>query len=201
MIVYRENEQNQRIIEFFNNLNRSLFIDNENKDLAHYDRALPIGFGQTISQPSLVLEMTIQLDLNKECRVLEIGTGSGYQTVFLAEFAAEVYTIERIEELSNKAREKLNKLAYKNVFFKIGDGSKGWQEFSPYDRIITTAAAGRLPGNLLAQLKAGGKMIAPVGERGYQELLLIQKDEFSRIEQKSLGQVRFVEFRGEYGWD
>lgn len=199
-MVYRENKQSQRIIQFYNHLDRSQFIDNENRDLAHYDRALSIGFGQTISQPSLVLEMTIQLDLNKECKVLEIGTGSGYQTVFLAEFADKVFTIDRIAELSDKAREKLKKLGYDNIFFKIGDGSRGWQEFSPYDRIITTAAAARVPDLLLDQLKPGGKMIAPVGERTCQELFLIQKDEFSQIEQKSLGQVRFVEFKGEYGW-
>jgi len=198
--VNRKKQQNHTIIDYFNNLNRSLFMDNENREFANCDRALPIGFGQTISQPSLVLEMTIQLDLNKKCRVLEIGTGSGYQTAFLAEFAAEVYTVELIKELSIKAQEKLNRLGYDNIFFKIADGSQGWQEFSPYDRIITTAAAARVPQFLLEQLKPGGKMIAPVGERGLQELLLIHKDEFSHVKQKSLGQVSFVEFKGEYGW-
>ncbi len=193
--------QNQKIVNFFNKLDRSFFIDNEFKCLAHCDRPLPIGFGQTISQPSLVLYMTIELDLDRKHKVLEIGTGSGYQTVFLAEFAGEVFTVELIEELSRKAQEKLTKLGYNNIRFKIADGSKGWEEFAPYDRIMVTAGAGKMPKALLFQLKPGGKMVVPVGHKGEQELVLIEKKENGDIREKSLGPVAFVEFRGTYGWD
>ncbi|MBM7856147.1 protein-L-isoaspartate(D-aspartate) O-methyltransferase [Desulfohalotomaculum tongense] len=188
------------IYEFYRNLDRGLFIDNEYKKYAHYDQALPIGFEQTISQPSLVIEMTMMLDLNKRCRVLEIGTGSGYQTAFLAQFAGEVFTIERIAELSKKAQKRLSKLGYKNIKFKVGDGSKGWEEHSPYDRIIVTAGAGNIPGELVNQLKLGGKMVIPAGKEELQELLLVIKDENGNIKTESLGPVRFVELKGKYGW-
>lgn len=194
-------ETGQRIIHFFNNLDRSFFIDNENSSLAHQDRALPIGYGQTISQPSLVLEMTLQLDLNDQCRVLEIGTGSGYQTVLLAQFSREVYTVERIGQLSLKAQKRIEQLGYENVFFLIRDGSQGWPEYQPYDRIIVTAAAGRLPIPLIEQLACNGKMVIPVGPPGSQELLLVEKSEDDTVSCRSIGLVSFVEFRGSYGWD
>lgn len=190
----------EKIIGFFNKLDRSFFIDNEFKGLAHCDRPLPIGHGQTISQPSLVLYMTIELDLDPEHKVLEIGTGSGYQTAFLAEFAGEVFTVELVEELSRKAQEKLAQLSYNNVRFRIADGSEGWEEFAPYDRIIVTAGAGKMPEALLKQLKPGGRMLVPVGSRGGQELLLIIKDKRGNIKKESLGLVAFVEFKGDYGW-
>jgi len=191
----------QRIIHFFKNLDRSFFIDNENSHLAYQDRALPIGYDQTISQPSLVLEMTLQLDLNDYCRVLEIGTGSGYQTVLLAEFSSEVYTVERIPQLSLKAQKRIEQLAYKNVHFLIGDGSQGWPEHQPYDRIIVTAAAGRLPVVLIEQLASGGRMVIPVGPPGSQELLLVEKSADHTVSCRSIGLVSFVEFRGSYGWN
>ncbi|MEQ8174477.1 MAG: protein-L-isoaspartate(D-aspartate) O-methyltransferase [Syntrophomonadaceae bacterium] len=194
-------ETERKIIHFFNNLDRSFFIDNENRDLAQQDRALPIGYGQTISQPSLVLSMTLQLDLNDQCRVLEIGTGSGYQTVLLAEFSGEVYTVERIAQLSLKAQKRIEQMAYDNVHFLTGDGSQGWPEHQPYDRIIVTAAAGRLPGPLIVQLACGGKMVIPVGPPGNQELLLIEKLEDNTVSCYSIGLVSFVEFRGSYGWN
>jgi len=181
-------------------LDRSFFIDNEYKAYAHIDNALPIGHGQTISQPSLVYGMTMRLELDKELKVLEIGTGSGYQTAFLAEFAGEVYTVERIEDLSLKARQRLEALGYKNVFYKIGDGSKGWPEYQPYDRIIVTAAAARIPDPLLEQLKPGGKMIIPVGSRGMQNLMLISKNKNGKVNTETLEPVLFVELKGEYGW-
>lgn len=186
--------------DFYNQLDRSLFVDEELKKIAQVDRPLPIGFKQTISQPSLVLKMTIQLELDKSCRVLEIGTGSGYQTAMLAEFAEEVFTIERIEELSKKAEKRLSRLGYSNIRFRVDDGSKGWPESAPYDRIVTTAAAGSMPDKLLEQLKPGGIAIAPVGPKTYQELLKIRKDEDGNLTSVSLGGVRFVEMKGEYGW-
>lgn len=185
---------------FFNKLDRSFFIDNENKAYAHYDEALAIAYGQTISQPSLVLQMTVELDLNKDCKVLELGTGSGYQTAFLAEFAGTVYTVEKIADLSYRAQQKLTDLDYENIIFKIGDGSKGWIDHAPYDRIIVTAGASKIPEELIEQLGIGGKLIIPVGEQESQQLVLLEKDTESQIHKRSLGDVRFVEFKGEYGW-
>ncbi len=193
--------QDNKLYDFFHKLDRSFFIENENKQFAHNDEALPIGYEQTISQPSLVLEMTELLDVNKQCKVLEIGTGSGYQTAFLAELAREVYTVERIKELSWKAVERFMKLGYANVQFRIGDGSEGWEEFAPYDRIMVTAGAGEVPQALLEQLKPGGKMVIPVGVKGKQQLLLIRKDEGGKVTTKTMGMVKFVELKGEYGWN
>ena len=186
--------------QFFKKLDRSFFIDGGYKAFASMDRPLPIGFGQTISQPTLVLQMTRLLELNENCKVLEIGTGSGYQTAFLAEFAKEVYTVELIPELSARAKQKLDALGYTNIRFKTGDGSFGWTEYAPYDRIITTSAAGTIPEDLVNQLKCGGKMIAPVGPRGCQDLLLVTKNKNGKIETTSIEKVVFVEMRGKYGW-
>jgi len=190
-----------KLYEFFKKLDRSIFIDGEYKEYAHYDSALPIGHGQTISQPTLVYSMTAQLELDKDCRVLEIGTGSGYQTAFLAEFAKEVYTVERIEELSLRAQERLKALGYGNIRYKIGDGSEGWKEYAPFDRIIVTAAAGKIPDPLVEQLAPGGRMIIPVGNKGLQQLLLICKDDKGNVNTKHLENVIFVELKGKYGWD
>ena len=186
--------------EFFKSLDRSFFIDNEFKGCAGLDRALPIGYEQTISQPSLVLKMTEQLSLNENCKVLEIGTGSGYQTAFLAEFSKEVYSIERIEELGKKAREKLEKLAYNNIYYKIGDGSEGWPEYAPYDRIMVTAAAETVPDELIEQLAIGGIMIIPVGPEGSQRLQKITKSHDGQIKTETITYVVFVKMKGKYGW-
>ncbi|MDD2233807.1 MAG: protein-L-isoaspartate(D-aspartate) O-methyltransferase [Desulfitobacteriaceae bacterium] len=185
---------------FYQKLDRSFFIDNEYQECAYLDRPLPIGHGQTISQPSLVLEMTRILDLNKNCKVLEIGTGSGYQTVLLAEFSGTVYTVERIRELSEKAKEKLDILGYTNILYKVGDGSEGWSEQGPFDRIIVTAAAEIMPDELIIQLKPEGKMLIPLGPREMQELMFIQKDTAGKISSESLGKVVFVEMKGKYGF-
>ncbi|MHB1315511.1 MAG: protein-L-isoaspartate(D-aspartate) O-methyltransferase [Christensenellales bacterium] len=185
--------------ELFHKIDRSFFID-EYKELAAYDGPLPIGYGQTISQPTLVWKMTQELALDKNCSVLEVGTGSGYQTAFLAECARAVYTVELVPQLSKRAKDKLDYLGYKNIFYKIGDGSDGWEEYAPFDRIITTAAAERIPDKLIRQLKAGGMAIAPVGPQGYQDLLKITKDANGKIVSESLGKVTFVELKGEYGW-
>jgi protein-L-isoaspartate(D-aspartate) O-methyltransferase len=193
-------EKSQLIYDFFQTLNRSHFIDGKYKELAHYDSPLPIGFEQTISQPSLVLEMTLQLDLPIDGKVLEIGTGSGYQTAFLGQFCKEVFTVERIPELSERAQQKLQEIGYKNIKFRVGDGSEGWPEHAPYDRIIVTAAAAGIPEEVLRQLRVGGKMILPLGEKGIQQLVLLHKQETGRVQQKRLGEVRFVELKGKYGW-
>jgi protein-L-isoaspartate(D-aspartate) O-methyltransferase len=162
--------------------------------------ALTIGYGQTISQPSLVAEMSQLLCLDSSKTVLEIGTGSGYQTAILAHFSKCVYTIERIAELGHRARKRLDSLGYTNIFYLIGDGSSGWREHAPYDRIIVTAAAGRIPEELLEQLGEGGIMILPVGPRDLQELIKVPKNSDGEIQTQFIEYVRFVEMQGKYGW-
>lgn len=185
------------IIEYFQSLDRSFFMD-QFKDMAMVDAAFPIGYGQTISQPSLVLAMTIQLDIEPSSRILEIGTGSGYQTALLAKFASEVYTIERIQPLYERAMERLEELEFTNIRFKLDDGSYGWEEESPFDRIIVTASARQIPEELVEQLAVGGKMIIPVGGDDFQELLLITKDVMGDINIEHLTDVRFVRLVGKY---
>ena len=186
---------------YFLSLDRSLFLEGHYKKLAEMNSPLPIGFGQTISQPTLVLMMTYILDPNKDCRVLEIGTGSGYQTALLSAFSKEVITVERIAELSVKAKERLDEMGYKNIIFKVGDGSLGWEENAPYDRIMVTAAASKVPDELLYQLKKGGKMLIPIGPENLQELMLIRKNQDETVEMETVEWVRFVEMKGKYGWD
>lgn len=185
---------------FFRSLDRSFFVGEEMKRHAHLDEPLPIGFGQTISQPSLVLEMTRLLSPEKDSRVLEIGTGSGFQTALLAKMSGRVYTVERVPQLQEQARQRLEALGFSNIAYKAGDGSLGWPENGPYDRIMVTAAAGRLPEELTGQLAPGGRMVIPVGPRDLQELLLITKDEEGRVHKETVGMVRFVELKGRYGW-
>ena len=195
-------KKNEELYKFYKELDRSLFIDKQaSKPYAQCDCALAIECGQTISQPSLVYKMTEALDLEKTHRVLEIGTGSAYQTAFLSRFAGQVYTVERIAELARSAKKRLQSLGYNNILFKTGDGGEGWAEHAPFDRIIVTAAAGTIPKPLLSQLAPCGKMVLPVGARDRQELLLITKDASGCIVQESLGLVLFVELKGVYGWD
>ena len=189
--------QRKEIISYFKQMDRSFFMDS-NKDLAVFDQALPIGFEQTISQPSLVLEMTLALDLHPEQKVLELGTGSGFQTALLAAFSESVYTIERIEELHARAKERLAQLNFQNIHFKLGDGSEGWKEFAPYDRIMVTASAAEVPKELLEQLEIGGKMVIPVGSSFSQELRLIEKDDQGKIHTTLLNEVLFVPLKGKY---
>lgn len=190
----------QDILKFAQSLDRSFFIDNEYKSCANLNEPLPIGYGQTISQPSLVVEMSQLLCPESDKCVLEIGTGSGYQTAILAHFSKCVYTVECITELANTARRKLDSLGYTNIFYRIGDGSVGWSENAPYDRIIVTAAPGRIPDELLDQLSEGGIMVIPVGPRDLQELIMVTKDTHDNIRTQSIEYVRFVEMIGKYGW-
>jgi len=190
----------QKLERFFRSLDRAFFLDNEMKRYACLDEPLPIGFGQTISQPSLVLEMTRILSPEKDSKVLEIGTGSGFQTALLAKMSGEVYTIERIPELMEKAKTRLEKLNFSNIHYKVGDGSIGWQENAPYDRIMVTAAASVLPDELVSQLAGGGRMIIPVGPPELQELKLVVKNEEGKLDISSIELVRFVELKGPYGW-
>ena len=190
----------QALKEFYKKLDRSHFVSDTYKPMAQVDSPLPIGHEQTISQPSLVFAMTRLLSPEKDSKVLEIGTGSGYQTALLAQFSAEVYTIERIGELSKSAQQRLLELGYSNISYRIGDGSAGWQEHAPFDRIIVTAAAGKKPAALIDQLNANGRMIVPVGPRRMQELLLITKDDTGNVREQTIEYVSFVEMVGEYGW-
>lgn len=187
----------REIISYFQELDRRFFMDSH-KELAGLDEALPIGFEQTISQPSLVLEMTLALDLQPDSKVLEIGTGSGFQTALLAEFSKEVYTVERIKELHERAKERLAIAGFRNIHFGLDDGSLGWQEFSPYDRIMVTAAASSVPAELLEQLDINGKMLIPVGSSAMQELALFEKDGNGKVTSTVLNYVRFVPLKGKY---
>lgn len=191
----------KEIEDFALSLDRSFFIDTKYKAYADLDRALPIGHDQTISQPSLVRQMTHLLMPDKKAKVLEIGTGSGYQTAFLARFFSHVYTVERIPDLSAKAKVRLDELGFNNVTYIIGDGSLGYEEFAPYDRIMVTAAAAIIPEELINQLGNGGLMIIPVGDRGLQELTKVTRDSRGKIRSRSAGAVVFVELKGKYGWD
>ena len=162
---------------------------------AYEDRPLPIGFDQTISQPYVVAYMTEQLQLSGDERVLEIGTGSGYQAAVLAELAREVFSIEIVEPLGERARADLARLGYRNVQVRVGDGYRGWPEQAPFDAIIVTAAPGHVPQPLIDQLAVGGRLVVPVGGV-YQELLLLSRDA-DGIHEERLIDVRFVPMRGE----
>lgn len=188
----------EALLQFFASLDRSRFLDRTYKAFAKLDRPLPIAMGQTISQPSLVLYMTDQLQLNKTHKVLEIGTGSGYQTAFLAEFSQEVFTVELHTELQAQARERLASLGYHTIRYKLGDGSLGWAEHAPYDRIMVTAAPKTIPPELVEQLAPEGIMLIPVGPPGWQELVMVTRDKEGQVHRQKLLDVAFVELVGKY---
>ncbi len=175
---------------------RHLFVPDNLQDSAYDDSPLPIGHGQTISQPYIVAFMTECLRLKGGERVLEVGTGSGYQAAVLAEIADSVYSIEIVEALAAEARERLKRLGYKNVNVRQGDGYRGWPDKAPFDAIIVTAAPDHVPQPLIDQLKVGGRMIIPVGSI-YQELLLITKEDERRVKEEAVLPVRFVPMTGE----
>lgn len=195
--VMTMNDREKEIIAYFNRLDRKKFMENH-QERAELDQPVSIGYGQTISQPSLVLKMTLALDLHPELRVLEIGTGSGYQTALLAAFSKAVYTVERMEPLHSKAKERLKAEGYSNIHYRLGDGSRGWPEHQPYDRIMVTASASLVPRELLEQLNVGGKMIIPVGDRGAQKLQFIEKDEDGQATSTTMADVSFVRLVGAY---
>jgi protein-L-isoaspartate(D-aspartate) O-methyltransferase len=179
-----------KILDAMKKVPRHLFVPEDLLSHAYSDEPLPIGEGQTISQPYIVAYMTEVLALQGGERVLEIGTGSGYQTAILAEIAQKVFTVELIEVLSFRAQEALKKLKYSNILYKIGDGTFGWDEQAPFDAIIVTAAPEKVPHSLEEQLKIGGKMIIPVGS-AYQELVFVTREK-KRFKRKKLLPVRFV---------
>jgi len=189
----------QRVLAAFRKVPRHLFVSEALRDQAYGDFPLPIGEQQTISQPFIVAEMTQALALHAEDRVLEIGTGSGYQAAILAEIVFRVYTIERIRSLYMKARKLFDQLHYHNILMKYSDGSLGWASESPFDAIIVTAGSPEIPTVLVDQLKVGGTLVIPVGNRYSQDLVKIFKDE-KGIHSSSLGGCRFVKLVGEHGW-
>lgn len=188
-----------RVLRVFERVPRHLFVSEEMRPDAYEDHPLPIGYGQTISQPYIVALMTSLLDLKGSEKILEIGTGCGYQAAILANLAAEVHTIERIKNLADFAGVNLASLALTNIQVHVGDGSLGWPEAAPYDGILVTAASPSVPANLIEQLNTGGKLIIPVGERWRQVLELWTKTS-QGVEKKEILPVVFVPLRGEQGW-
>lgn len=173
---------------------RHLFVPENLKSQAYRDMPLPIGFEQTISQPYMVAYMTDAIRPAKGMKVLEIGTGSGYQAAVLAEIVDSVFTIEIVEPLGKQSTALLKKLGYKNIFVKIGDGFAGWPEHGPFDAIVVTAAAAEIPPPLFAQLKEGGQMVIPLGKPGSVQTLVLATKEKGKIVKKNLLPVRFVPF-------
>lgn len=185
---------NSLVLEAMRKVPRHLLVPENQKPNAYEDRPLSIGDGQTISQPYIVAHMTAMIQPKKGMKVLEIGTGSGYQAAVLAEIVDQVFTIEIVENLGKRAKADLAKLGYKNVFVKIGDGYQGWPTEAPFDAILVTAAAEQIPQPLIDQLKDGGRMVIPVGKQGdVQDLILVEKIK-GKARTTNLGAVRFVPF-------
>ncbi len=189
----------KRVLSVMAEIPREKFIPTQWREYAYEDRAVPIGLGQTISQPYMVAIMTQLLELTEEHRVLEIGTGSGYQTAILAKLSKEVFTVERIPELSERAKKVLSELGITNVRFKIDDGTLGWPEYSPYDRIIVTAGAPSVPEALTEQLSENGIMVIPVGPEEHQTLIKLTKSD-GKIYKEHILSCRFVKLIGQEGW-
>ena len=189
----------ENVIAAMRNVPRHLFISEALTDQAYGDFPLPIGEQQTISQPYIVAEITQALELSEEDRVLEIGTGSGYQAAIIAQIAYRVYTIERIHSLLLKARSLFDRLFYHNIITRYSDGTTGWADESPFDAIIITAGAPSIPETLVSQLAVGGRMVVPVGDQYSQELIKIHRGK-NGIHKTSLGGCRFVKLIGEHGW-
>ncbi len=188
--------RNEKVLAAMGKVPRHEFVPSVLRGFAYLDRPLPIGHGQTISQPFIVAFMTQALEPAPADKVLEIGTGSGYQAAVLAELAAKVYTIEIVEPLGERARADLARLGYRNVQVRIGDGYEGWAEHAPFDAIIVTCSPAKVPQPLVDQLRDGGRMIIPVGEEGgVQELVLLEK-RGGRVVQRAVMPVRFVPMTG-----
>ena len=180
-----------RVIDVMAKIPRHEFVPAEMQLYAYLDSPLPIGYGKTISQPFIVALMTDLLDIDANDVILEIGTGLGYQAAILAELGQRVYTVELLEELAANADKTLNSLGYKNVEMRIGDGSQGWPEHSPFDKIIVTAAPELIPPSLLEQVRTGGKVVIPAGIEDSQMLMLLEKDKRGRFASQDIIPVRF----------
>ena len=189
----------ERVLSVMGKIHRHLFIEEALIGEAYNDHPLPIGYKQTISQPYIVAFMTQALDLTGKERALELGTGSGYQTAILAELSKKVFTIERIRPLMEKARRLLTQLGYMNIEYKAYDGTLGWKDLEPFDAIMVTAGAPKVPEPLLEQMAEGGRMIIPIGDKFSQELIKVKriKKDFKK---ENLGGCRFVDLIGIHGW-
>jgi protein-L-isoaspartate(D-aspartate) O-methyltransferase len=197
--IVRRGVRDPKVLAAFKKVPRHLFVEHALQDRSYDDNPLPIGEGQTISQPYIVALMSQALEIKGGEKVLELGTGSGYQAAILAEMGAKVFTIERIDKIARKARKVLEDLKYHNIAVKIADGTLGWNEFAPYDRIIVTAGAPEVPKSCWAQLAEGGRMVIPVGDVYTQSLMVIDKVEGKPVN-KDLGGCVFVPLVGRDGW-
>lgn len=194
--LQEEGISNQRVLDVIRNTPRHIFVDEALASRSYEDTALPIGHGQTISQPYVVARMTAALlETGPLNRVLEVGTGSGYQAAVMAPLAGEVYSVERIQPLLDQARKRMTELQLRNVRLKHSDGSWGWPDFAPFDAIIATAAPEQVPEALLQQLAIGGRLVMPVGPQGVQELVLLTRTA-EGFERQVLDKVSFVPMLG-----
>ncbi len=191
--------KDERVLAAMRKVPRHEFLPEAIRGMAYQDSALPLGEAQTMSQPYMVALMTEQLELKGHERVLEIGTGSGYQAAVLSELCEKVYTVERIKMLADRARQSLDRLGYRSVAIKVYDGTYGWKEMAPFDAIMVTAGAPDVPAPLVEQLKEGGRMVIPVGERFGQTLLKIVKTPAGPVTERSIPCV-FVPLIGNHGW-
>jgi protein-L-isoaspartate(D-aspartate) O-methyltransferase len=192
-------EMTTGVLKAMGTVPRHEFVPEDQIPYAYENRPLPIGRGQTISQPYIVAIMTDLLKVTPSSKVLELGTGSGYQAAILSDLVDKVYSIEIIESLGVQARERLERLGYDNVLVKIGDGYYGWEEHGPYDAIVVTAAGSHIPPPLIKQLKTGGRMVIPIGSRFMtQQLLLVNKDEDGKVITRQILPVRFVPLTGKH---
>jgi protein-L-isoaspartate(D-aspartate) O-methyltransferase len=191
--------RNLSVLQAFDEVPRHLFVPTGVRHRAYDDSALPIGSGQTISQPSIHALYLDALQLTGKERVLEIGTGSGFQTALLARLASQVFTIERVAPLMERARDVLRQVGAKNVNFLVGDGTVGWAQYAPYDAILVGAGGPRVPQPLIDQLAVGGRMLCPVGDRERQTLVLVTRS-LHGVQQRELSDARFVPLVGEHGW-
>lgn len=191
--IQKRGVRDRSVLSAMARVEREKFVPEQFRDMAYSDGPLPIGYKQTISQPYIVAYMTEKLQVDSNHKVLEIGTGSGYQAAILGELSDKVFTIEIIPELGKSSIDILQKLNYNNIFVRIGDGYKGWPEEAPFDRIIVTAAPGKIPEKLVEQLANGGQMIIPVGESVFSQYLwIIKKDNKGNIGKEKILPVRFV---------
>jgi len=188
------------VLDVFRKVPRHEFVPKELAASAYNDYPLPVGENQTISQPYMVALMTECLALKGQDKVLEIGTGSGYQAAILAELAKEVYSVERFQALADDARKVLDSLGYKNIKIKVGDGTLGWEEHAPYDGIIVTAGAPGIPESLVRQLKDGGRLVIPVGGDGFGQILTLVEKQGTSIKTKEICGCMFVPLIGKEGW-
>ena len=199
-VVAEKGIHDEAVLMAIRSIPRHIFIDTALSNRAYDDRALPISCGQTISQPYTVAVQTQLLEVNRGDKVLEIGTGSGYQAAVLCHIGADVYSVERHDELYHKAREILQELGYRPTL-KLGDGTKGWSAYAPYDGIVVTAGAPVVPDDLIKQLSIGGRLVVPVGNKESQKMVRITRVSEDSYEEEQLQQFKFVPLIGEKGWD